>query len=225
MRLLIIEDDKRLSQSLEGYFKLEGFAVDCLFDGESGQRRIEMYRDEYDLVILDLNLPGIDGLEVCKNIRNKNIEVPILMLTARDEIQNKIMGLKSGADDYLTKPFSSEELLARVRALLRRPKKSLPILMRVGDLVLDISSRKVFLGKKELGLTLKEFSLLEYLMRNKNRVVSREDIFTNVWDFNSNAFSNVVDVHVNHLRSKIGGSFRENDLETIRGVGFCLKSK
>lgn len=223
MRILIIEDNKRLAESIKDGLRQEGFAADCLFDGKEGQERILMNGDEYDLVILDLMLPGLSGLAVCENIRKEGIDVPIIMLTAKSAIDDRIEGLNCGADDYLSKPFSFDELLARIRALLRRPRKALPQQLKTGELVMDVSNKKVYRDGKEIRLSLKEFSLLEYLMRNPNQVLSREQILDHVWDFAFDSFSNVVDAHIKNLRKKIDHGYPKKILETIRGLGYRLR--
>lgn len=223
MKILIVEDNEKLARSLKKGLEQEGYAVDCIWDGETGQERIETHHEDYDLVILDIMLPQKDGLEVCRDIRKQNITVPVVILTAKDTTEDKIIGLDSGADDYLVKPFSFEELLARIRALLRRPVNALVPELKVRDLTLNPGTRKVYRAGKEIGLTLKEFGLLEYFMRNAGRVLDREQIFSHAWDFNSNAFSNVVDVHVKNLRKKVDHGQREKLFETIRGVGYQIK--
>ncbi|MBI2591277.1 MAG: response regulator transcription factor [Candidatus Brennerbacteria bacterium] len=224
MRLLIVEDDEKLALSIKKYLETaNGYAVDCLYDGESAMKRIELYKNEYDLIILDWMLPGTDGLDVLKNIREQNIMTPVLMLTAKDTVSEKTIGLNNGADDYLVKPFSPEELIARIKALLRRPQQALPAKLAFKDLTLDTASRKVTRGNKEIKLTMKEYELLEYLMRNINRVVNREQLFDHLWDFVCNSMSNVVDVHINNLRKKIKSTGKSNIIETIRGVGYTLR--
>ena len=223
MRILIIEDNQKLANSLKRGLEHEGFAVDCVFDGEAGQRRLEMNQYDYDTVILDIMLPKIDGITLCRSLREKQIFVPVIMLTAKDTTEDKIKGLNCGADDYLVKPFSFEELLARIRALLRRPKNSLPIELEIKDLVLNVATRKVSRRGKEIALTLKEFALLEFLMRNSDKVVTREQILDHTWDFAFDSFSNVVDVHIKNLRRKIDSGYHEKLLETIRGMGYRLK--
>ena len=203
MKLLVIEDNEKLAKSLKKGLEQEGHAVDYLTDGEAGQRRLEVSSRDYDLVVLDLMLPKRDGIAVCKNWRDQNIMTPVIMLTAKDGGDDKVFGLDSGADDYLIKPFSFPELLARIRALLRRPKISLPSELKIKDLVLDISTRKVFRGQREVHLTLKEFAILEYLVRHPNQVLNREQIISHVWDFAFDSFSNLVDVHIKNLRKKI----------------------
>jgi DNA-binding response OmpR family regulator len=197
--------------------------VDCLFDGASGQRRIEIHHEDYDLVILDIMLPEKDGIEVCRDIRSQNINLPILMLTARDSTEDKITGLDSGADDYIVKPFAFKELLARIRALLRRPTSAVPPELKAGDLVLDSSTRRVYRGGKEIPLTSKEFGLLEYLMLNAGQVLQRDQILSHLWDFDFDSFSNVVDVHIKNLRNKLDRGRQEVTIETVRGVGYRFK--
>jgi DNA-binding response OmpR family regulator len=223
MKILVIEDNKKLAKSIKKGLEQEGYAVDYLTDGEAGQRRIEVSSKDYDLVILDLMLPKRDGITVCKNWRDQNVMTPVIMLTAKDANEDKIIGLDSGADDYLIKPFSFPELLARIRALLRRPTNALPAKLKIKDLVLDESSRKVFRGQREISLTLKEFSILEYLMRHPNQVLNREQIISHVWDFAFDSFSNLIDVHIKNLRKKLDGKDDEKILETIRGVGYRIK--
>jgi len=223
MRILIVEDEEKLALSLKKGLEKEGFAVDYIMDGEAGERRIIISHKDYDLVILDLMLPGKNGFQICKSVREQEINVPILVLTARDATDDKVAALDAGADDYLVKPFSFEELMARVRALLRRPEQTLPNELVVRDLKLDTTSRKVTRKGKEINLTLKEFNLLEYLMRNADQVLTREQILDHLWDFAFDSFSNVVDVHIKNLRKKIDGSHHEKLLETIRGVGYRIK--
>jgi len=175
-------------------------------------------------VILDLMLPKKDGITVLRSIREQNINIPVLVLTAKDKTDDIVLGLNKGADDYLVKPFSRREFFARIRALLRRPKKSLPKKLEVADLILNPATRTVFRSNKEIKLTLKEFNLLEYLMRHPNQIMSREQILFNLWDFYFDSFSNVVDVHIKNLRKKIDRGKKEKLIETIRGVGYRLKA-
>jgi DNA-binding response OmpR family regulator len=223
MRILIVEDEEKLAQSLKKGLEKEGFAVDYIMDGEAGERRIIVSHKDYDLIILDLMLPGKDGFEICRDVREQQITTPILVLTARDATEDKVNALDAGADDYLVKPFSFEELMARVRALLRRPEQALPNELVVKDLHLDTTTRKVTRKGREISLTLKEFNLLEYLMRHADQVLTREQILDHLWDFAFDSFSNVVDVHVKNLRKKIDGNHHEKLLETIRGVGYRIK--
>lgn len=223
MRILIVEDEEKLALSLKKGLEKEGFAVDYIMDGEAGERRIVISHKDYDLIILDLMLPGKDGFQICKSVREQQITTPILVLTARDATDDKVAALDAGADDYLVKPFSFEELMARVRALLRRPEQALPNELVVKDLKLDTTTRKVTRKGKEINLTLKEFNLLEYLMRHADQVLTREQILDHLWDFAFDSFSNVVDVHIKNLRKKIDGNHHEKLLETIRGVGYRIK--
>lgn len=225
MRILIVEDEEKLAKALKRGLEKEGYAVDYILDGATGQRRIELYRKEYDLIILDLMLPQKDGFEICKNVRAQNITVPILVLTARGVIEDKVRALNSGADDYLVKPFSFEELAARIRALLRRPTQSIPPELTARDLVVNVSTRKAHRNGVEIPLTLKEFELLEYFMRHPNQVLNREQIMDHLWGFDFDSFSNVIDVHIKNLRKKISGenNYNEEILETIRGVGYRIK--
>ncbi len=224
MRILIVEDEEKLAISLKKGLEKEGYAVDYVLDGESGQRRIETSHKDYDLVVLDLMLPKKNGFEVCKEVRDLGIVIPIIILTARDAIEDKVLALNSGADDYLVKPFAFEELIARIRALMRRPEQTLPAELKVRDLSLDTVTRKVYRKNQEISLTLKEFGLLEYLMRHPNQVLTREQILDHLWDFAFDSFSNVVDVHIKNLRKKIDGENNEKILETIRGVGYRIKN-
>ena len=217
MKILIIEDEVKLAKLLKSGLEKEGYAVDCLHDGESGQRRLELHHIDYDLLVLDLMLPKRTGEEICRNIREKEIKIPILVLTAKSGTDDKINLLDLGADDYLVKPFSFKELLAR------RPENILPNELKTKDLILNPSTRKVYRGGKEVKLTLKEFRMLEYLMRHPNQVVNRDQILDNLWDFTFDSFSNVVDVHMKNLRRKIDGSGKKSLLETIRGIGYRLK--
>lgn len=223
MRILIIEDEERLAQSLKVGLEKSGYAVDYVLDGEAGQRRIEVAHEDYDLVVLDLMLPKKNGFEVCRDIRAKGFTLPVLVLTARDLTDDKVLALNSGADDYLVKPFSFEELLARIRALLRRPAGALESELTVETLVLKPAEREVFSNGKKVDLTLKEFELLHYLMRNPGKVLNREEIYVHLWDFADNFMSNTIDVHVKNLRKKLGNDSNGKLVETIRGVGYRLK--
>lgn len=212
----MVEDEHRIAQSIKKGLEQERFAVDVCFDGESG---LDMaLSEEYDLIILDRMLPGMDGLEICKKMRQENIHTPVLILTARGLVVDKVEGLDSGADDYMTKPFSFEELLARIRALTRRPKASLNTVLAVGDLTLDNGSYEVKKKDKQVELSSKEFSLLEYLMRNQGKTLSKEQIISHVWDYDADILPNTVEVNVKNLRKKIG----EDLIKTVRGFGYKI---
>lgn len=221
MKILIVEDQENLAKLIRNGLESEGYIADYVLDGEAAQRRIESHYKDYGIVILDLMLPKKNGLEVCKEVREKKIGIPILMLTAKDGTKDIVAGLNVGADDYLPKPFSFEVLLARIRAILRRPKTSLPVELKVRDLTLNPLTKRVLKKKKEIKLTLKEFSLLEYLMRNIDQVVSREQILANIWDFAFDSMANVVDVHVTNIRKKLGDK-KGKLIETVRGVGYRI---
>lgn len=222
MRILIIEDNQKLADSLARGLRQEGYAVDILLNGEDGERRMLVSHHDYDLVVLDINLPKKNGIEVCAAVRAAGIMTPIIMLTARDTVQDKITGLDTGADDYLIKPFAFEELLSRVRALGRRPRLTFPPDLVLGELTLRSSNQEVFLGRKKVDLTLKEFRLLEFFMTKPNQVISRQQIIDHLWDFEFNPLSRVMDVHINNLRNKLK-THHGIALETIRGIGYRLR--
>ncbi len=219
MKILLVEDNQKLAESIKKGLEQESYIVDCLFDGGVAERRIFAHPQDYDLVILDIMLPGKNGLEVCKVWREKNITVPILMLTAKDTTSDKVLGLDAGGDDYLIKPFAFEELLARIRALLRRPNNQLPNLLSVGDITLNSASKQIMLAGKQLPLTLREFNILEYFLRHPNQVLTREQILAHVWEFAFGSYSNVVDVHIKNLRKKLGLNYGQH-LQTLRGLGY-----
>lgn len=223
MRLLIVEDEPKLAGIIAKGLTTKGYAVDAIGDGQEALTRIMVHGGDYDLVILDLMLPGKSGNEICKEVRAANITVPILILTARNETEHKVDLLQAGADDYMVKPFSFDELLARIQAILRRPNETLPAVLSAGELELDPVGHVVRQAGKEIPLTLKEFRLLEYFMRHPNQVVNREDLLTHLWDFNYEAFSNVVDVHIKNLRQKLDKKNAPSILETIRGIGYRLR--
>ena len=222
MKILLVEDEQKLADAISKGLGLEGYTVDHIADGKKALTRISLHRSDYDLIILDLMLPSMDGYEICKQVREQNIATPILVLTARNETDTKVQLLTSGADDYMVKPFSFAELVARIRALLRRPTESLPEKLHSGDIELSLSDRRVTRAGTEIILTLKEFGLLEYFMRHPNQVVNREDLLNHLWDFNYVGFSNVVDVHVKNLRRKLGDGDNGTVLETVRGIGYRL---
>lgn len=220
MRALIIEDEDKLAESLKKGLERSGYAADYVLDGEAGERRIELYHKDYDIIILDLMLPKKNGFEVCRTARERGFTLPILILTARDMTEDKVLALDSGADDYLVKPFSFEELLARVRALLRRPPVTLNNELQVGTIVMKLAEREVFQEGKKLDLTLKEFELLHYLMRHQGKAINREDLYLHLWDFADNAMSNIIDAHVKNLRRKLDVGEQATTIETVRGVGY-----
>jgi two-component system OmpR family response regulator len=222
MKILLVEDEVKLSAAIKKGLELEGYTVDVIDDGEKAFTRISLHRTDYDIVILDLMLPSLDGREITRKVREAGVSVPILVLTARAETETKVQVLLAGADDYLVKPFSFAELAARIRAILRRPTEALPESIKVGDIELNAVERRVLKGGEEISLTLKEFGLLEYFMRRPNQVVNREDLLSHLWDFNYIGFSNVVDVHVKNLRRKLGEANGDDVLETVRGIGYRL---
>lgn len=219
MRILLVEDEKKMSSFIERGLKEEGFAVDTAFDGEMGWDYANT--SDYDLIILDLMLPKMNGIAVCGKIREKGLRVPVLMLTARDAVEDKVKGLDAGADDYLTKPFAFDELLARIRALLRRPRNlEQEVVLTGGEVKLDLLSRRVWVGEREVSLSQKEFALLEFLMRKKGDVVSRAQIAEHVWDLHFDPMSNTIDVFINFLRKKIDTGRDKSLIETVRGSGY-----
>jgi len=220
MKILLVEDEERVAQFIQKGLKEEGHAVDVFYDGEEGAFYAEV--NEYDLILLDLMLPKKNGITVCREIRERGIITPVLMLTARDSIEDRVRGLDAGADDYLVKPFAFEELLARVRALLRRRSESKTPTLQLADLELNPISRQVMRNGKNIRLTTKEYALLEYLLRNQNKVLSRTRIGEHVWDMNFDPESNVIDVYISHLRNKIDKGHDVTLLHTIRGQGYLL---
>ena len=223
MKIFLVEDEEKLVQHLKNGLEQEGYIVNYSFDGEEGQKYVELNNELIDLIILDLSLPTRDGMMICRSLRKKQISTPIIMLTARDTTDDRIIGLNAGADDYLIKPFAFGELLARIRALLRRPRLSLPMEIKVGNIILNELTRKVFCNGHELTFTLKEFSLLEYFMKHPNHVFDREQVIDSLWDMNFDSFSNVIDVHIMNIRKKLKEVGNEKALETVRGVGYRFK--
>ncbi len=221
MRILIVEDEKKVANFIRKGLQEEGYAVDLAFDGEDG---LQMGTDpSYDLIILDIYLPKLDGLAVLRKLRAQDVRTPVLLLTVRATIEDKVLGLDSGADDYLTKPFAFQELLARVRALLRRRSDANAAAIQIADLVLDPVGRIVSRGTRRIELTLKEFALLEYFMRNPDRVLTRTMIIDHVWNYDFDSETNVVDVYVNYLRRKIDAGCENKLIHTVRGVGYVMK--
>ncbi len=217
---MLVEDEQNVAAFIRKGLEEEFYAVDMAEDGKEGLALATSR--EYDLIILDLMLPEMGGIEVCKRLRAAGLKTPILMLTALDSVGKKVEGLESGADDYLTKPFAFSELLARIRALLRRIPDSINELS-IGDLRVDLLSRRVYRGDKEIVLTQKGFAILEYLLRNKGRVLTRTQIIENVWGYNHDPHTNVVDVHIKFLREKIDTGYPKRIIHTVRGAGYVLK--
>jgi two-component system, OmpR family, copper resistance phosphate regulon response regulator CusR len=220
MRILVVEDEKKLADMVARGLKAERYAVDVAHDGESGWQMANTY--DYDLILLDLMLPGLNGTEILRRVRRKNSTVPILILTARDAMDEKVQNFEAGADDYLTKPFAFAELLVRVKALLRRGPVNRASVLRVGDLEVDRLSKQVRRGGKRIELTAKEYSLLEYFATNPGRVFSRTMIIEHVWDESFEGLTNIVDVYVRHLREKVDDAFPTKLIRTVRGMGYCL---
>ena len=221
MRILVVEDEKKMAAFIKRGLEEEGAVVDIAYDGEDGLFRAAT--GNYDLIILDITLPRLDGLEVCRRLRDDRIPTPILLLTARDSVEMKVRGLDSGADDYLTKPFAFAELLARIRALTRRNTGQVSMRLQVGDLVLDPLTRRVTRAGQPIELTSKEFSLLECFMRHPDQVLSRTVLAEKVWNESFDAFTNVIDVYVNYLRNKIDRNFSPRLIHTVRGAGYVLR--
>lgn len=222
MRILLVEDNRRLNASLKAGLEEDGYAVDATFDGVEGESFA--LSAPYDVIILDVMLPQKDGFSLCRDLREQKVTSPILMLTARDAVDDRVMGLDSGADDYLVKPFSMNELRARLRALLRRNVSEKISYLQVADLILDPANHNVQRAGRTIELAPREFAILEYLMRSQNRILTREMILAHVWNFDFISGSNVVDVYIRRLRRKIDDPFETKLLETIRGVGYRLLS-
>ncbi len=223
MRLLVVEDEKKVARFVKKGLEEEGYAVDVAPDGEEG---LGMALDGvHDLIILDIHLPRMDGLGVLQELRKKKVTTPVLLLTVRAAIEDKVLGLDAGADDYLTKPFAFQELLARVRALLRRRADAEAPVLQVGDLTLDPAQRLASRGGEKIDLTPKEFALLAYFMRNPGRVLTRTMISEHVWDYDFDTMTNVIDVYVNYLRKKIDAGREPKLIHTVRGAGYVLKAE
>lgn len=220
MRILVVEDEHKIANSIKKGLEQESFAVDVAYTGNDGCDLASS--ENYDLLILDVMLPEISGIEICRRLRKENIHTPILMLTARGQVSDKVEGLNSGADDYLTKPFAFEELLARIKALSRRPKNSTGSIYIISDLSLNTLSYEVKRGDKKINLSSKEFALLEYLMRNADRVLSKEQIIEHVWDYDADVLPNTVEVFVGYLRNKLG---KPDLIKTVRGFGYKMSNE
>lgn len=222
-RILIVEDESKIARFLELELKHEGYEVLLAGDGRLGLEKA--LKDNVDLVVLDIMLPGLSGIEVCRRIRLES-QVPIIMLTAKDDVTDKVAGLDMGADDYMTKPFAIEELLARIRVALNRKRQTAEPkgdILQIGEVILNLSSHSAYYGKDELVLTKKEYELLEYLMRNKNIALTREQLLNNVWDYEYFGDTNVVDVYIRYLRQKIDEKYGVHLISTVRGVGYIIK--
>lgn len=223
MKILVVEDQEKLAKSIKEGLEQHGYAVDTVSDGKKALSLLEYGYYNYDLVVLDIMLPSVSGIIICATLRSKNIVIPVLILTAKDTTNDKVNGLDAGADDYLVKPFEFKELVARIRALLRRPKETVHLELVVSDIVLNTVTRKVSKRGIEVPLTVKEYAILEYCMRHTNQVLTRDQIISHVWDHAFDSFSNVVDVHIKNLRKKLQNN-NEILLETIHGVGYQLKA-
>jgi len=223
MRILVVEDERKVANFIRQGLGEEGYAVDVASNGEEG---LAMARDGvHDLIILDIGLPKMNGLQVLQELRRRKVTTPVLLLTVRATIEDKVLGLDAGADDYLTKPFAFQELVARVRALLRRRAEGGPAVLQFADLILDPARHTAFRGGQKIDLTAKEFALLDYFMRNPGRVLTRTMIIEHVWDYDFDTGTNVVDVYVNYLRKKIDSDREPKLIHTIRGVGYVMKAE
>lgn len=223
MRILIIEDEHTIANAIKKGLEQESYAVDVTYDGQSG---LDMaIGEEYDLIILDRMLPIIDGIELCKKIRQSENHTPILMLTAKGQTSDKVAGLNSGVDDYMVKPFAFEELLARIKALLRRPPQTRNIIYTIDNLTLNTVSYEVKRGNSVLHLSSKEFALLEYLMRNDNTILSKDQIISHVWNYDSDVLPNTVEAYIGYLRNKIDRPFKRPLIHTVRGFGYKISIK
>ena len=225
MKILVVEDEVKLANAVKRALELQKYTVDVAYDGEKGLDLA--IGEDFDLLILDVMLPKIDGIEICKQIRKEKKNTPILILTAKGQIDDKVVGLDSGADDYMVKPFSFEELFARIRALVRRPEKTNNATLVIQDLILDPISFTVKRGDKTIYLSTKEFELLEYLMRNKNKVLSKEQIVSHVWNYDADILFSTVEVHIKHLRDKIEKPFinKKPIIKTIHGFGYTIEEE
>lgn len=225
MKILIIEDDHKISSALKRGFEQENFSVDTSYDGEDGYDLA--LTEDYAAIILDVMLPKMDGFEVCKSLRNENVHTPIIMLTAKADLEDKITGLNLGADDYLAKPFAFEELLARVRALIRRPNNLTDSKLSYEDLTLDTNTFKVTRADKEIQLSKKEYTVLEFLLRNKENIVTKDQLINRLWDYESDILPNTIEQYISYLRNKIDKPFKNKPalIKTVRGFGYKISSK
>lgn len=222
MRVLVIEDEHKIANSIKKGLEQESYAVDVAYDGEYGFDLAST--EDYDVIVLDLMLPKMDGMEICKQLRKDNIHTPILMLTAKSQLGDKVTGLNAGADDYLVKPFAFAELIARIRALTRRPKDALGAVLTSEDLSLNTLTYQVKRGEKEINLSKKEFAMLEYLMRHEDRVLTKDQIINHVWDYDADVLPNTVEVYIGYLRNKIDKPFKKSPplIHTVRGFGYKI---
>ena len=223
-KILIVEDEQKIADTLKLGLTENGFYVEVAYNGNIGYKLFQTHT--FNLIVLDINLPGMNGYELCKLIRAGNIRIPVIMLTALSSLEDKIEGYDAGADDYLIKPFEFKELLMKIRVLLKRTmNQSLPMgtVLKAGDLEMNLDSKEVKRGDTVINLTVKEFQLLEYLLRNKNKVVSRADIAVNVWDIDFDTNTNVIDVYINYVRNKVDKPFKEKLIQTHVGMGYILK--
>lgn len=223
MKALVVEDEPKIANAIARGLRQERFAVDICEDGEQGLS--DALVDEHDIIVLDRMLPKMDGVEVCKKIRDARIKTPIIMLTAKSQIKDRVEGLDAGADDYLVKPFSFEELLARIRALLRRPQDCADVVLKVADLTLDPANFRVKRGKEVIKLSSTEFALLEYLMRNEGQIQSKDKIISHVWDFDADILPNTVEAHVGSLRRKVDKAGGKSLIHTVRGFGYKVEEE
>ncbi|MBX4201320.1 response regulator transcription factor [Candidatus Saccharibacteria bacterium] len=224
MRILVVEDEHKIANAVKQGLEQEHYAVDIEYDGDGGLG--SALNETYDVMIIDRMLPGsVQGLDICRQVREADIHTPILLLTAKDQIKDRVEGLNAGADDYMIKPFSFEELLARIRALMRRPAEAQSNTISVGDLSLDTVSYEVKRDGKSIELSAKEFALLEYMMRNSGRVLSKDNIISHVWDFDADVLPNTVEVYMGYLRAKVDKPFARPLIHTQRGFGYLLKDK
>ncbi len=223
MTILVVEDEIKITRFIKKGLEMEHYTVDTAYDGKEGYEKAAI--NNYDLIILDIMLPEMNGIEVCETLRKDKIETPIVMLTAKDMVEDRIKGLDAGADDYLTKPFAFGELLARIRALLRREKTVKSTKLEVGDLIMDPATHEVFRGGKEIALSSKEYRLLDYMMRRPNHVCTRTMIGEHIWGYNFTDDSNVIDVYISYLRKKIDSGFSKKLIHTVRDVGYKIQDK
>jgi len=221
MRLLLVEDEIEYAENLKKKLETKGFVTDWLDDGEKARSRILLYRNDYDVIVLDLRVPGMDGMTLTRSLRSYDITTPIIVITGQSATEYKIELLNSGADDYVVKPFAPEELIARINSVLRRAPEDRKNEVRiVGDITIDIAAHRVYSGSQEISLTLKEYTLLECFSRRPGEVLTREEIANKIWDFNAVTLSNVLDVHMKNLRNKLRRSKSSTSFQTVRGIGY-----